>query len=505
MANIFGSATSLKDTPSIENLEQFKSTFPNFKVVENNKSYVAANDAKEAFSEATDESMSNMLNSLNKGLLKENEIPKSMKLNLVDQFGLIAESNNYDPDTQDIQLAFQYNSNTHKLINQFYSISQDDSMNNRLTDDFLEDHELSHSKNYHQQDGFIKIHDPVSGLTENEKKAILSNDTFKSTIDENFADSYGAILLLKNNDFSPQSINVVKKIRDIREKMSHEHPDMISTTHYDPHSSAYSLNNILDNINSIKATNDPEKLKDIAVQCATHGSLLGIQHYKKEQDFSLEYALNTNYSAFYKNHLFNEINKDRKNFKPMDIDWSAISEEDKNKIQTYVAKNKDKSNSLNRSLNMNNMDMKTVTETAEAMKGLGMNLDVSQVAFILQSASNMKTFDTPEARANQLKEILTGDNKSKNENDYATKLELFESVDKKIDNLPNTKFTVSNEGAVSIEPLNSNKEETKDVISNVAEPTQDYQLPNLKSKIKSIRNKIEEPEEKQKVHVVPSM
>jgi hypothetical protein len=506
MANIFGSATSLKQTPTINTVEQFENVFPNFKVSETNHAnpnYVNEQTSKQALSAASSEAKDNMLKTVENNLIDRNELPESMNINLVSYFGSVAEANNYNPDTKEVQLAFRYNSDTHQLINQLYSVSGDEAYNNKLTNDFLEDHEYSHSVNYHQREGFIKIHDPISNLTQEEKKAVMTNDTFKDTIDENFADAYGSIILLKNNNFSKESIDVVKKIRDIRDKMSHQNPVEISMTHYDPHSSAYTLDNILNNIETIKKINDPTKLKDIAIQSATHGSLAGIKHYKNEHDFSLAYSLNANYATVYQRHLFNEINKGKKDFKSLDEDWSSMSVEDRHRIESYVKQNKDNKTSINKAFNIDNMDWQTVVQTQEAMKGAGLDFDLSQVAFILQKFNNAKTFDSTEARAQTLKDILINDNTNKTENDYATKLQLFENVDKKIDNLPEAKLVVNNDSSIQMLTVKKEENPTQE-LSNV-NTENDYTLPNLKDKIKSIRAKTQLQEEKQKVYATPSM
>lgn len=510
MANIFGSATSLKQVPSIQTVDQFQEVFPNFKVNETNhanSNYINEESAKEALSLASQEAKNNMLNTVKNNLIEKNELPDSMNINLVSYFGQVSEANNYNPDTKEVQLAFRVDSETHKLINQLYSVSGDKAYDNKLTDDFLEDHEYSHSVNYHQREGFIQIHDPISNLTAEEKKAVMTNDTFKDTIDENFADGYGSIILLKNNNFSNESINVLKKIRDIREKMSHQSPAEISMTHYDPHSSAYTIDNILNNIETIKKINDPAKLKDIAIQSATHGALSGMKNYKAEHDFSLVYSINTNYATIYQKHLFNEINKGKKDFQAMDIDWPSISVEDRHKIESYVQQNKDKKTSINKAFNMDNMDWQTVIQTHDAMKSAGLDLNITEVAFILQKFNNSKTFDSQDSRAQALKDILINGNENVSENDYANKLTLFESVDKKIDNMPETKLTINSDSTVNIINNKDNVVSSDNIkeLSNDMTPANDYTLPNLKDKIKSIRNKNQTQEEKQKVYITPSM
>ena len=136
-------------------------------------------------------------------------------------------------------------------------------------------HELSHCE-------LLKIENPFrnSGLKIISEKwinewvvgGVIPKNTINVFFAENFADTYGAIMLLKSEDFSEESISEVKRwyeIRKIKREMDERKGFSLTT---DPHYTDFSLKQVIENMDRIRNSTSPE-YKDLALSIASKSVL----------------------------------------------------------------------------------------------------------------------------------------------------------------------------------------------------------------------------------------
>lgn len=144
-------------------------------------------------------------------------------------------------------------------------------------------HELAHC-----EANFRKTNNYINGtLTETENKqfnSFLNSDNglkigenhFEAYFDETFADTYAAINFLKLYDFSNQSIDFLKKTVSFRYAVSNFWKEHNKDDFYDPHSSAQSLDILVQNLSNpqfiekLKNDKNSEFAYNIATQLASN-------------------------------------------------------------------------------------------------------------------------------------------------------------------------------------------------------------------------------------------
>lgn len=146
-------------------------------------------------------------------------------------------------------------------------------------------HELSHCE-------LVKIQNPFrnSGLKSSSEKLINSwvigpqipHTPINNFFSENFADTYGMLMLLKKYDFSSESIKELTRWYEVR-KVKREMDERTGTPlTADPHYTDFSLKEIIDRLPEIK-TLSPSSYKDLALEISSHSTLEWLNKNRKIQ------------------------------------------------------------------------------------------------------------------------------------------------------------------------------------------------------------------------------
>lgn len=284
------------------------------------------------------------------GFITKENVPAGVHVSLVrnfDNVNPLSETDNYNIESKIITISETYHED--KIDNQaanghfegeVYAYSKNEATNTPEMEKLAENHELSHDIIHHEKGGFIQIADTDLHLSAAEKHALLLDSKFRDTIDENTADTEGSNITLKTHNFDNQTLSSTEALKDFREKGAHV---VRSNSIYDidAHNSAYSLNNVLNNIDIIKNTNDPERLKQIAIENSTQGAIEGFQHYSKEHHYTLVGELNTKYKSDLNIYVYNAVNEHNPNFKPIDLTRENMSKHDNDIMVAYANQMKD--------------------------------------------------------------------------------------------------------------------------------------------------------------------
>lgn len=103
----------------------------------------------------------------------------------------------------------------------------------------------------------------------------------KEIFEENFSDSYAALVFLNNHDFSDESVNFLKEWKKAREKINLSNEQM--GTYIDGHNTYQSVQLITENIDKIKKI-DRNKYKNIAEDLASQSVLYQLNKNRKVED-----------------------------------------------------------------------------------------------------------------------------------------------------------------------------------------------------------------------------
>jgi hypothetical protein len=328
------------------------------------------------------------------GFIKFHELPTTYKIHVVEGFSSIMEDSHYDSTDNSLQLSFVPQTEVKKVpanANQehsveFYNLPQDiqdsaieadkqlvdeihsKTLNNEFTYGFANDqilskqvgtynqrlinqfiflHELSHSVNHHAEgeknsDSIYAYKKTNDNLSQDEMKA-FSNYT-SDTLDENFADGYGGIMFLKLNHFSPESINTLKQIATMRNYTAQTVNKSFYNDSVEAHYSYYTLENVLNNIEQIKHTDNQKDLIELARNFSSNGTYQAYQNYGKAHNNSFSEEKQRDIVELATQYLYNEVNKDKNGFIPLQIDkakygntyYSDLSNLDKEAIKFWA-------------------------------------------------------------------------------------------------------------------------------------------------------------------------
>lgn len=161
----------------------------------------------------------------------------------------------------------------------FKEVTQDsNAMQEDLRVAFITYHEASHCKMYEIKEPFKSDNLQVQkSLNEFYQFSGESNTTGSDKLDtglyyilqENFADAFGFIQLIKNHGATPDALILMQKMQIERTEIAHTHNDK----HIIAHNTDYTLKEILkeENIKKILATDDVAQLEEMALQIANKG------------------------------------------------------------------------------------------------------------------------------------------------------------------------------------------------------------------------------------------
>lgn len=146
-------------------------------------------------------------------------------------------------------------------------------------------HELSHCE-------LIKIENPFrnSGLKSTSEKLINSwvigpqipHTPINNFFSENFADTYGMLMLLRKYDFSQEALNELTRwyeVRKVKREMDERSGNPLTA---DPHYTDFSLKEIIDRLPEIKSLS-PVMYKSLALEIASHSTLEWLNKNRKVQ------------------------------------------------------------------------------------------------------------------------------------------------------------------------------------------------------------------------------
>lgn len=315
------------------------------------------NKTKAIVNEATLEMKETLALDYAQGFLNKDNMPLGVHVSIVKDFNRanpLTETDNYNFDTKIVTISETYHEdmanytaseNPNNVANghfegELYAMTQKAELNTPEMEKLTENHEISHDIIHHQVGGFIQIADTDLHLTAPEKQALLLDSKFRDTIDENTADTEGSNITLRTHHFDNETISTTKNLKQLREDGAHL---VRSGSIYDidAHNSAYSLENVLSNLDIIKNNSDPERLKQIAVENSTQGAIEGFQHYSKEHNYSLVNELNTKYKSNLGMYVYNAVNQNNPGFVPLDLKQENISAHDNEIMQAYANSMKD--------------------------------------------------------------------------------------------------------------------------------------------------------------------
>lgn len=515
------------------------------------------------------------------GFIKFHELPTSYKIHVVQGFSSITEDSHYDSTDNSLQLSFmpkdeivklkpetkikandwdnlpddvkeavkesEYEDNTNSefhskgLYNEFSAAFENDKMlaekvgvfNSKLVNQFVFLHELAHAVNHHfdgeKASGNIYAYQKTTDKLSPDEVNAFSAYT-SDTLDENFADAYGGIMFLKLNNFSDESIHTLKQIAFMRDYNAKNVNNNFYNDSVEAHFSYYTLQNVLDNIDKIKNTQDQKDLINLARDFSSNGTYQAYQNYGKSHNNSLSEEKQRDIAELATQYLYNEVNKDKPNFAPLQIDkakygntyYSDLTNLDKEAIQNWSHQEVKKFNSLfdtsniAKALDLSHVKAEDVTKTLNFIKEISPTQDPEQLQRMKDSApyvylkskilikNHFDKTNMPTIYQNIISDILKYENQ-KLSND-AQKNEIKEALPS-INNVSNsnissavsTKTTMiainnNNEykptyNAAQLLPIldNLDKELSNKTVSNyVATNTNS----NIANKIKSLREKI---------------
>lgn len=184
-----------------------------------------------------------------------------------------------DMKTCKISIALDNNGDLTKLGRQFEIKDQS------LYQDMVLNHELSHcitDKKFQ-----------YSGMSKNSEKWMndwvvgeyVSENQIKNIFEENFADTYGALIFLNKHGFSDKSIDFIKDWSEKRELINLTNER--NGHYFEGHNTYNSLNVILDNIDKIKEL-DKSEYKKVADELASKSVLYILNKNRKvEEEFKI--------------------------------------------------------------------------------------------------------------------------------------------------------------------------------------------------------------------------
>lgn len=165
-------------------------------------------------------------------------------------------------------------------------LSNNYNFNKKLYSEMVVNHEMSHCIDNKKFIG--------TGLSYNSEKWMndwvvgeyAQSNTLKNIFEENFADSLGALTLLRNNNFSNSSIEFLKQWAEVRFNINKDSEQ--NGSYFEDHNTASSILYILDNINEIKYVSNEDYIK-IANNLASQSVMQSINYNRKVQkDFLID-------------------------------------------------------------------------------------------------------------------------------------------------------------------------------------------------------------------------
>ena len=433
------------------------------------------------------------------GLVQYSELPTSVKLSFIKRFANTEESSHYKEEGNEIKLSYK---NDIKDNQSFIAVNEIEAAikknpnlqtikyNKNLLNQFVFLHELSHSINHHQENKSFVFNDPNSILSQVENN-IFEKET-KVTFDENFADTYAAMILLKLNNFSNeaiQMIEIVAKQRDFESKkidldLSNK-PDAI-----DCHSSFYSLNNVLNNIDAIKSAKNTSELRQLAQQYASNGTSLAYQKYTTYHTSSFEASKLSQLNEYFLQTVYNKINEGKPNFTQIKKESFALSKTDEINLDNYLNKLiHDKNNPLMLYFDIKNTeseDAKEVMQAAQQSQQIESN--IIQYGYVRFMFNNYLK-NNPNYSLNIAKKVLINNINNDTNDSIAQQLLISKNID--------AKFKVANEASISPEmsqnilaqsnlsnTIENNNSKINSAMANVFNDNtqKNYTIPNIKAK-----------------------
>lgn len=157
-------------------------------------------------------------------------------------------------------------------------------------------HETSHCE-------LLKIKSPFqnSGLKADSEKffnewlvgGMIPQNPINNFFAENFADSYGMLMLLSKNNFSDESVNELKRwyeIRKIKREMDERQGNAIT---FDAHYTDFSLKKIIDSLDKIKMQS-PTEYKSVALNIASQSVVEWLNKNREMQPLNKDVSVPNN-------------------------------------------------------------------------------------------------------------------------------------------------------------------------------------------------------------------
>lgn len=167
-----------------------------------------------------------------------------------------------------------------KLLNSDYNL------NKKLYNEMVINHELSHCIDNKKFIGSGLSYSSEKWMSDWVVGEYVQPNSLKNIFEENFADSLGALTLLKNNNFSTSSIDFLKQWEKVRSKINEDSEQ--NGNYFEDHNTASSISYILSHIDDIKYVNEDEFIK-IANNLASQSVMDSINHNRKvEKDFIID-------------------------------------------------------------------------------------------------------------------------------------------------------------------------------------------------------------------------
>jgi hypothetical protein len=374
------------------------------------------------------------------GYVHQNELPDTFKVAIVNNMVNAEEGSHYKEDGNELKVSYYNTINkdgTPQVRNQLLGIMKEIpalenvQVNEKLLNQFVFLHELSHSVNHHHEGHTFDFNDPNTNL--NAEELALFKTTINNTLDENFADTYGGIQFLKINNFSPESIDTLKAVATLRDHMSKQQnanftnaPDTIEA-----HSSFYSLTNVLNNIDTLKKTTDVNDLRLLANEYSSNGTAMAYQNYREYHKQSFAATRINDVSEMMMVQAYNEVNAKNADFKPLPPQWDNIDVALEKPVTTYI---KDKVDSLfsgqtlKENFSLNQFSKKDVTDAIAALR-MQQGVDDENIArYTLVRGMYEQSYSKkhPEYMRDQAREVI------KNDTTLNHQEQLLSSIDSKM-------------------------------------------------------------------------
>ena len=423
----------------------------NTKFMEENPSYLP--EQKEIATQTNEikaDMQKTVFQAVKNGYIKFHELPTTYKINVIQGFSTVAEDSHYDATENSLQLSFIPEERVKKIqvsqsqtpssdmsnlpedVREAAAESMDDnttnemhskglsnefiygfkhetdlskqvgSYNEKLINQLIFLHELSHSVNHHvngekSSDSIYVYKKTTDNLNQDETKAfsVYTSDT----LDENFADAYGSIMFLKLNNFSTESINSLKQIATTRDYNAKSINKNYYNDSVEAHYSYYTLENVLNNIDKIKATNGQKNLIDLARDFSSNGTYQAYQNYGKAHNNSFNEEKQRDIAELATQYLYNSLNKDKPGFVPLQLEkekygntyYSDLTQLDKEAIKNWSDNEISKyhsvfsSSEIAKALDVSNVKANDISKTFNLIKGLQLTQDAKQLQIIKDS------------------------------------------------------------------------------------------------------------------------